>query len=233
MESTPAPSQQRNDVQTFLFADLAGFTALTEAHGDQAAAELARDFCEIVRGFLARHGGNEVKTIGDAVMIVVPNAVAAIRLGLDIVSELRTRPKSPVVHVGMHTGPAVRQDDDWFGATVNIAARVAAAAGGDEVLLTEATRQAAGQIEGVELQARGEERFRNIVAPVHLYRAVQKARSGHDALPIDPVCRMAITPEHCAGKIIYESVEFCFCSLECVSAFSANPARYRDDASRR
>jgi class 3 adenylate cyclase/YHS domain-containing protein len=223
----------RNDVQTFLFADLAGFAALTEAHGDQAAAELARDFCNIVRGILAIHRGEEVKTIGDAVMVVVPDAADAIRLGLDIVNELRTRPKSPVVHVGMHTGPAVRQDGDWFGSTVNIAARVAAAAGGDEVLLTNATRQAAGQIDGVELEARGEERFRNIVAPIQLFRAAHQAKSRHDTFPIDPVCRMAVTPEHCAAKLVYEGVEFCFCSLECVSAFSAHPARFLNNATRR
>jgi class 3 adenylate cyclase len=63
----------------------------------------------------------------------------------------------PLVRVGMHTGPAVGRDGDWFGATVNLAARVSAAAAGGEALLTATTRTAAGEVAGVELRERGAE----------------------------------------------------------------------------
>ena len=182
------------DVQTFLFADLSGFTALTEAHGDYQAAELVAQFDEAVRDLLPIHGGEEIKTIGDAIMVRVPEAEAAVRLGLDIVHALYRRPGFPVVHVGMHTGPAVQQGSDWFGASVNVAARVAGAAGGDEVLLTETTREALGEVDGVELESRGKVRFRNVSEPVHVYRAyLPGARLGD--LPIDPVCRMTVAPQ--------------------------------------
>src|SRR3954469_21704500 len=73
---------------TFVFADIAGFTALTEAHGDHDAAALVADFCRSVRAELPASGGTEVKTIGDAVMLTIPDPAAAIRLGLRITHEL-------------------------------------------------------------------------------------------------------------------------------------------------
>jgi adenylate cyclase len=66
---------------TFAFADMAGFTALTEAHGDERAAELAADFAELVDGLLIE-GAEAVKTIGDAVMLRCDSAEDAIELGV-------------------------------------------------------------------------------------------------------------------------------------------------------
>ncbi len=68
---------------TFVFADIAGFTALTEAHGDEQAATLVADFCEAVRAELPA-GAAHVKTIGDALMLRVPDPGEAILLGLDL-----------------------------------------------------------------------------------------------------------------------------------------------------
>jgi class 3 adenylate cyclase len=109
-------------VQTFLFADLSGFTALTEAHGDEQAADLVGGFCVAVRRLLAAHQAQEVKTIGDALMLRAGDAAAAIRLGLRIVHDVGAQHGFPQVRVGMHTGPAVERGGDWFGATVNLAA---------------------------------------------------------------------------------------------------------------
>jgi adenylate cyclase len=111
-------------VQTFLFADLSGFTALTEAHGDEQAADLVGGFCVAVRQLLAAHQAQEVKTIGDALMLRTSDAAAAIRLGLCIVHDVGAQHGFPLVRVGMHTGSAVERDGDWFGTTVNLAARV-------------------------------------------------------------------------------------------------------------
>ena len=140
---------------TFLFADLAGFTALTEVHGDEEAADLAGEFAATIRAMLPEYGAEEVKCIGDAVMIRCPDASRAVRLGVRMVAELGSRPGLPSVRVGMNTGPAVERDGDWFGAAVNLAARVSGAAVGGEVLLTEETRLAAGRVGSIELLPRG------------------------------------------------------------------------------
>jgi adenylate cyclase len=209
---------------TFLFADLAGFTALTEAHGDEAAAGLAEEFSALVSELLPP-GGEQVKSIGDAVMLRVPDARDAIALALEIVDQVRRRERFPVVRVGMHTGPGVERSGDWFGAAVNVAARISAAALGDEVLLSEATLRAAGQLADMEVESRGQARFRNVADPVRLYRAL---RSGgrHEDLAIDPVCHMTVAPERAAGRLLHDGHEYSFCSLECAGAFARDPGRY-------
>jgi adenylate cyclase len=176
-------------VQTFLFADLSGFIALTEAHGDEQAADLVGGFCAAVRQLLAAHQAQEVKTIGDALMLRTADAAAAIRLGLCLVPEVGAQHGFPLVRVGMHTGSAVERAGDWFGATVNLAARVSAAAAGGEALLTAATKTAAGDVAGVELRERGRWSFRNVGGLVEVYAAV---RQGHAA---PPGCRST----RCAG----------------------------------
>jgi adenylate cyclase len=212
--------------QTFLFADLSGFTALTEVHGDEQAADLATQFFSAVRGLLADYLAEEIKTIGDAVMIRCPDAGNAIRLGLRIVHEVGGSPGSPTVRVGMHSGAAIGRNGDWFGATVNLAARVAGAAGGGEVFLTEATRTAAGSLDELRLLERGRRTLRNVAEPVLLFEArAEGTRSGGD-LPIDPVCRMAVDPSHSAGRLSHEGAIYHFCSLGCAAKFADDPGRF-------
>jgi adenylate cyclase len=212
--------------QTFLFADLSGFTALTEAHGDEQAADLVGGFGGAVRQLLAAHQAQEVKSIGDALMLRTGEAAAAIRLGLCIVHDVGAQHGFPLVRVGMHTGPAVERGGDWFGATVNLAARLSAAAAGGDALLTAATRAAAGDVEGVELRERGRWTFRNVTEPVPVYAAVRQGARSAAGLPIDPVCRMTVDPWHSAGRLTHQGVEYCFCSLGCAGAFAQHPATY-------
>src|SRR4029453_7430598 len=213
-------------VQTFVFADLSGFTALTEAHGDEQAADLVGGCWGGVRQLLADHQAQEVKTIGDAVMLRSADAAAAIRLGLCIVHDVGAQHGFPLVRVGMPTGPAVEREGDWFGSAVNLAARVSAAAAGGEALLTAATRDAAGEVEEVELRERGRWSFRNVAAPVPIYAAVRRGGRRSSGLPIDPVCRMAVDPWHSAGRLTHEGIEYCFCSLGCAGAFARDPNSY-------
>ena len=210
---------------TFLFADLAGFTALTEAHGDERAVQLVAEFCEWVRELLPGHGAEEVKTIGDAVMLRCDEPAAAVELGLRIVEGIGARAEFPVVRVGMHTGRAIEREGDWFGAAVNLAARVSGAAGGGEVLLTEATREAAGELGAIQLRQRGEQRFKNVRESIRVYRAVREGEE-RDGLPIDPVCRMAVDPGRAAGELTYDGRAYHFCSLSCAQAFAASPRHY-------
>ncbi len=72
----------RDAEATFLFADIAGFTALTEAHGDEQAVELVEEFAKVVQAELPRVDGEYVKTVGDALMLRVPDPADAVRLGL-------------------------------------------------------------------------------------------------------------------------------------------------------
>lgn len=212
--------------QTFLFADLAGYTALTEAHGDERAAELAGDFFGCVRTLLDERAAAEVKTLGDAVMIRAESAGDAIALGIAIVDAVDAWDWFPTVRVGMSTGDAVEQDGDWFGSAVNLAARIAGVAGGGEVLLSEATRKAAGAVEGVGFQRHGEVRLRNVTEPMLLYRAVRLGAEERELLPVDPVCRMTVAADASVGQLMHEGTEYHFCSLDCAAEFARDPAAH-------
>jgi class 3 adenylate cyclase/YHS domain-containing protein len=211
---------------TFVFADIAGFTALTEAHGDRDAAALVADFCRAVRAELPASSGSEVKTIGDAVMLAIPDPAEAILLGLRITHELMSGHGAPAVRVGLHHGPAVEREGDFFGAAVNLAARVSAEASGGEVLLTGQTAALAPQLEGVLYEPRGRRELRNVREPVELFAAVRAAEASTHGLPRDPVCRMAVDPQRSAGRLTYEGTAYFFCSLACAAEFARHPERF-------
>jgi class 3 adenylate cyclase len=210
---------------TFLFADIAGYTALTEAHGDADAAELAASFCREIAGLARSSGGELIKTIGDAVMVRHDDPSEAVRLGLAAAHDVMAGHGFPAVRVGMHHGPAIARGGDWFGATVNLAARVASVAAGGEVLVTEAVRESALELEGVEFESRGPHRMRNVATPVPLFAAVPEERSA-EAHHIDPVCRMRVAEGRETGMLRHRDELYRFCSLDCARQFLRDPDAY-------
>ncbi|MEA2473898.1 MAG: adenylate cyclase [Thermoleophilaceae bacterium] len=177
---------------TFLFADLVGFTAFTESFGDEAAADVAVRFTEAAARLAQDHGACLVKCLGDGVMLRGGDAGPTVQLGLRMQSELAGVDGLPPIHAGAHTGCAVERGGDWYGAAVNLAARVANSARGGELLLTEATVAAAGQMHDVELEGLGPQLFRNVAEPTPVYsvrraiapeRAWLHGREGHHGDP--------------------------------------------------
>ena len=220
-------------MQTFVFADLAGYTALTEAHGDERAADAAADFCHAVRAVMDDYGAEEVKTIGDALLLRVPDAGQAIHLAARLVGDYGARDRSLGVRVGMHTGVAVCRDGDWFGAAVNIASRIADQAHAGEVLLSAQTRaEADGTVLPGQLRPRGHRRLRNLSEPVEVFALIPEDLADRQ-LPIDPVCRMAVEPALAADHAVYRGVEYHFCSEGCAEAFRRAPERYTGRRSHR
>ena len=211
---------------TFVFADLAGFTALTEAHGDERAADIALEFCAELNRLLPQDA-EDLKMLGDACLLRVGAASDAVELGLRLTGELARRHGFPDVRVSMHTGGAARRGDDWFGSTINIAARVAVFAGPCDVLLTTATRAAAGDRAGVVFEDRGEHELRHVAAPVRLYRARREtAEDDHARWVIDPVCHMRLDLEQASTSIVHDGTEVFFCSALCAGQFVRAPERY-------
>jgi adenylate cyclase len=211
---------------TFRFADIAGYTALTEAHGDEEAADLAAAFCRGVGVLASERGGELVKTIGDAVMVRHPEPAEAVRLGMIAAREVMAGHGFPTVRVGMHHGVALERGGDWFGATVNLAARVAALAAGGEVLVTKVVRdEAAAGLDGVTFEGRGERRLRNVSSAVSLFAALPERGPDRDS-HIDPVCRMVVEDGREAGLLRHGGAEYRFCSLECIGRFAADPDAY-------
>ena len=126
-----------------LFADLAGSTSIYEKLGDTAAKAMIDECLTLMRSATARHGGRVVKTIGDELMCVFPDAdrgsMAAVEMqssvaGLPAVGGVRRS-----IRVGLHAGPLIEADGDVFGDTVNTAARMTGFAKGDQIITSRAT----------------------------------------------------------------------------------------------
>ncbi|GAC1362690.1 MAG: hypothetical protein NVSMB3_10980 [Acidobacteriaceae bacterium] len=133
-----------------LFTDLKGSTALYRALGDASAYALVRDHFEVLKARLAHHGGGLIKTIGDAIMAAFPTADAAVLCALEFhadIAEFNLTARQPLVlKIGLHQGPslAVRSFDghlDYFGTTVNLAARAHAEGMGGDIVITRALHE--------------------------------------------------------------------------------------------
>jgi adenylate cyclase len=166
MERTGAIRRRPRDVPAIGFLDLSGFTALTELQGDEAAVGLTVQLSELVRSTTAQHGGRPVKFLGDGVMCHFPKPQEAVLAALEMV-EAAPSAGLPAARVGLHAGPVICRDSDYFGRTVNIASRLAAYAGPDQVLVTEDLR-AMTQPEGVRFERLGAVTLKGIASPLVL-----------------------------------------------------------------
>jgi adenylate cyclase len=211
---------------TFVFADIAGFTALTEAHGDEEAVKLVEELSEGVEAELPAIQGEYVKTIGDALMLRIPAPGDAVLLALRIANDLLSAHGAPTVRVGLHHGPAVERKGDYFGASVNLAARVSALASGGEVLLTGQTAALAPDLQGVLYESRGRQTLRNVAEPLEIFAALRVGEAAEGRLPVDPVCRMAVDPDRAAGRLLHNGSTYFFCSLSCAGEFARQPERF-------
>ena len=158
----------------FLFADLRGYTAFVERHGDAAAADLLDAYRELVRAEVARHAGAEIRTEGDSFYVVFGSARRAVACALAIVAEAeqatREHPERPInVGIGINAGETVQRGEGFVGTAVNLAARVCAQAREGEVLVTAAVRDAIGASPGLQLIPRGTRRLKGIGRPVALF----------------------------------------------------------------
>ena len=153
------------------FLDLSGYTALAEDRGDEAAAELAATLAAIVQEAAQAHRGRPVKWLGDGVMFHFADPGQAILTGLELVEQADEVIEVPA-RVGINAGAVIAQEGDYFGRTVNVAARIADYARPHEVLVSDEAKQAAGDAE-VQFELVGEVPLKGVTRAVRLHRAVR------------------------------------------------------------
>jgi len=118
-----------------VFVDLAGYTRLTEERGDVAAAGVAMRLATLADEIAGRHHGRLVKLLGDGVMLHFPHPADALPVALEL-RDAMAPAGLPAAHTGIHAGGVIRRESDYFGRTVNVAARLASQAAADEILVT-------------------------------------------------------------------------------------------------
>jgi adenylate cyclase len=209
------------------FADLAGYTALTEVHGDVGAADVADRFIQITESVLNKDA-RIVKTIGDAVMIVTADASDGVRIGLDLLCAVEQESHFPGVRIGVHYGPIVERRGDLFGSTVNVAARLTAHAHVGQLLTTKVVANKL-DVHGVfSTTSLGPTWLKNVRAPIELY-SIADHTSPPTTQVLDPVCRMFIDADRAPAKLPWSGRSWHFCSFDCAATFMASPGKYASE----
>ena len=153
------------------FADLSGYTQLTEESGDEVAAEVSLALAQLVSDIAVTHRGTTVKLLGDGALLHFADPGDAVRGALAIVEAAPARGLPPA-HVGVNAGPMLYDEGDYFGRTVNVAARIASAATAGQVYVGEALVSTVAE-DGFRLRDVGEFELKGIAKPVRIFEAVR------------------------------------------------------------
>ena len=152
-----------------LFTDIVSSTALTERMGDAAFRDASRALDAGLRAAIREAGGAAIdgKLLGDGVLATFPSAAQAIDgarrcLALSAASELG-------LHIGLHAGDVIREDNNVYGGAVNIASRICALSAPGEILVSDVVRGMARSSSGVEFEDRGEQEMKGVGEPVRVY----------------------------------------------------------------
>jgi adenylate cyclase len=147
------------------FIDLTGFTRYTEEEGDLEALDVVENFVETVEGTLPPEA-TVVKTIGDEVMVVSPDARSLTQWAVELLDRFPERPRP---RVGIHCGEAVYRDGDYFGTQVNLAHRVVTRAQAGELLATDSVVEAIAERDGLGFEPIGEVSLKGFPEPTELF----------------------------------------------------------------
>jgi len=199
------------------FIDLAGFSATTDVYGDQQAIKMLQRFEEIVYEALGDQH-SPVKWIGDEVMLAFNDCETALLVLGALLPACRAEPRLPLTRTGIHHGRVICRGGDYFGSTVNIAARITALATPGQLLATKPVA-ASAMASGICVRDLGDTRIRSVADRMALY-AIELAPTV-DARWIDPVCKM-----HAPYKAYQKTSGPWFCSQRCADAYARNPSAY-------
>jgi len=149
------------------FVDLSGFTRVTEERGDEVAVRFAATLQREAEAAAAQHDGRLVKLLGDGAMLSFPDAERGVLASFSVVQAMSSGALPP--HAGVHAGPVIERDLDLFGRTVNLASRIAEAAGPGEVLVSEAVVNAV-DLPQLRFDRADRAMLKGVTEPVELFR---------------------------------------------------------------
>jgi class 3 adenylate cyclase len=160
-----------------VFVDLSGFTRLTSERGDESAVHAAASLQRRADDAARKHGGRLVKLLGDGAMLRLTEPAVGVSAALELV-ETMSGEGVLSSHAGVHAGPVIERDLDVFGQTVNLASRIADAAGPGEVLVSEAVARASSDA-AFGFEAIGDAELDGVPHPIPLFRASRTGNLMH------------------------------------------------------
>lgn len=166
-------------IVALLFTDLVGSTSMYDRLGDERAEELRRAHFAALRQALLAHGGEEVKNLGDGLMVAFTSAVAAVEASI----AMQRATNGHEVRVGLHAGEPLRDEDDYFGVSVNIAKRLCDAAEPGQIYASDLVRALVSPRMRSGLRPVGELELKGIEEPVPTYAVEWEPASAPSSLP--------------------------------------------------
>ncbi len=180
-------------VVTFLFTDLVGSTEMLDRLGDDAAEQVRRTHFRLLRDAVTGAGGEEVKNLGDGLMVAFSSALAAVRCATAMqhaVAQHNLGGRDTVldVRIGLHVGEPIRDEDDYFGSSVVVAKRLCDRAHGGQVIASDLLRGLVGSRGGFEFVALGPLELKGLSEPVPAFEVAWQApaRTEDTARPLPP-----------------------------------------------
>ena len=203
-----------------MMADLAGYTALTEAHGGASAAQLVSKYIELVDAALV--GDCKLfQRIGDQVVILSDSAPDMLSTARRLNKMTGDEHQFLSIHAGLHYGSVFIEGNNLYGSTINVASRIMNIAQRGEILCSQGfiTQLAgAGTAKSV-----GTYKLKNIAGELELFLLNEQTP---DLLVMDPVCHMQIDASKSNLYLVFNQLTYYFCSMDCRDRFKAAPSHF-------
>ena len=166
-----------------MFTDMVDYTSMSEKN-EELALTLLEDHRQLLRPVFARHGGREVKTVGDGFLVEFPSALEAVRCGLEIQQLMYRRnqgvtsEKKILLRVAVHLGDVEHRDGDVYGDAVNIASRIQSLTDPGGICITQQVYDHVRKNEDFRMVALGQNRLKNVQTPTEVYRVLPASERG-------------------------------------------------------
>ena len=181
-----------------MFTDMVDYTSISEKN-EELALTLLEDHRQLLRPVFARHGGREVKTVGDGFLVEFPSALEAVRCALEIQQLMYRRnqgvtsEKKILLRVAVHLGDVEHRDGDVYGDAVNIASRIQSLTDPGGICITQQVYDHVRKNEEFRMVALGQNRLKNVQTPTEVYRVLPASERG------EPTKNDALEPRRVAA----------------------------------
>ena len=181
-----------------MFTDMVDYTSISEKN-EELALTLLEDHRQLLRPVFARHGGREVKTVGDGFLVEFPSALEAVRCALEIQQLMYRRnqgvtsEKKILLRVAVHLGDVEHRDGDVYGDAVNIASRIQSLTDPGGICITQQVYDHVRKNEEFRMVALGQNRLKNVQNPTEVYRVLPLTERG------EPTKTVALEPRRVAA----------------------------------
>jgi class 3 adenylate cyclase/YHS domain-containing protein len=200
-----------------MMADLSGYSALTEVHGGEMAAELVGQYMEIVNRSLVGDSRFQERA-GDQVMIVSSSAEQLAYTAIILFEKVHEQERFLALHAGLHFGPVVEKDGHFFGSTVNAAARIMAGAPKGKIFCSAEFIKELPSTVSFTFDRLGSHQFKNLMQQIDVYE-LTSSKQISSVFVIDPICHMLITQPQNAVQLTIDGQPHYFCSEKCKDIF--------------